>query len=100
MKNYIQLKTLKFYEEFAYFDLKDGLADEVFIKHSLNVKHINQLGRFGYDFHIFICRILRKDIEVFKTCMQELHNEMIICGHSNYDDFCNEMCTMIEKGCA
>lgn len=100
MKNYIRLKSSRKYAEYVFFDLPEHKADHIFVKHKLPVIFIRDLGRAGYDYFIVICRIRAEDISVFEQCMKELCNAMLICGRRDYDDFCAEMGTMIEKGCA
>lgn len=100
MKNYIRLKSSRKYVEYAFFDLPEHKADPIFIMHKLPVIFLRNLGRAGYDFFIVICRIKAEDTSVFEQCMKELRNAMLICGRRDYDDFCAEMGTMIEKGCA
>lgn len=100
MKNYIRLKSRKGYAEYAFFDLPEYKADHIFIQHKLPVVFLKDLGRAGYDYFIVICRVKIEDAELFKQCMTELRNAMLVCGRRDYDDFCAEMGTMIEKGCA
>lgn len=100
MKNYIRLKSRKGYAEYAYFDLPEYKADHIFVKNQLRIKILNELGRAGYDYYIVVCRVKREDAELFEKCMAELRNAMLVCGRRDYDDFCAEMGSMIEKGCA
>ena len=100
MKNFIRLKSRKQYAEYAYFDLPEYKADHIFIKNKLPIKIHRELGRAGYDYFIILCRVKREQAELFEKCMEELRNAMLVCGHRDYDDFCEEMGNLIEKGCA
>lgn len=100
MKNYIRLESRKRYAEYAFFDLPEYKADHIFIQHKLPVKFLKDLGRAGYDYFIIVCRVKAEDATVFEQCMAELRNAILVCGRTDYDDFCAEMGAMIEKGCA
>lgn len=100
MKNFIRLKSSRKCAEYAFFDLPKHMADPIFVKHKLPVIVLRDLGRVGCDYFIVICRVKAEDVPMFEQCMKELRNAMLVCGRRDYDDFCAEMGTMIEKGCA
>ncbi len=97
-KNYITLTRFPFrFRHYAYFDAPDNLADSLFYRHKVRVYFGDEYGKDGTEYKIIFCKIKKKDEDKFLAALGELSNKMILFGHSDYDEFCQETMAMFEK---
>lgn len=83
---------------FYYVDTPDHKADNFIEKRGIRVKYLYDEKRDGDSYYICSCRIPKKQLEDFLAAMHELQNLMLICGHSDYEEFCNEVRNMFMEG--
>ena len=89
MTNGIRLKKFSlFFDYYAYIDTPDYLADSLFIKHKVSVCCMQEYCHPATEYIVILCKCLKKDSERFCTALEELSNKMLICGHPDYIDFC------------
>lgn len=79
------------YDYYAYFDTKDYLADNLFIKHKVRVGFMQEYAHAGTEYIVILCRCRKRDSGAFCTALEELPNKMLICGHRDYPQFCEEI---------
>ena len=83
------------YKTFMYIDVKEYLADRLFLDYGVHVKWTRQFSHEESPYLVIFCKVLKKDVEGFKTAMKDLQNKMLICGHSDYnkmsEDIINEI---------
>lgn len=100
MTNCIEVKTFSpFNTYFMYLDVEDYLADQIFIDHKLRVKF--KKGEFkkdGSDYVILFVKVPRKKIHIFRECMKELRNKMLLCGHKDYEETFEDIIKMAAIG--
>lgn len=46
---------------------------------------------------IIFCKVRKKDSERFLDALSELPNKMLICGHPDYEEYCDDIIGRIEK---
>lgn len=91
-KNYMEIDKFSFkYCYFCFVDTNEYLADKIFIRHKINVKFGDEYGREGSDYVIVFCKVKKKDQEEFREAMKELEKKMLLLGHTDYMDFCNQL---------
>ena len=74
---------------FAFLDTCNNLSDSLFSKHSLR-------ARFGKEYifsenpnyKIVLCHVRKKDAGKFFKVLDDLVDKMHICGHPDYEKFC------------
>ena len=88
--NYVFLGK-RFYLHYAYIDTCNYLADSLFNKHDITVRFGEEYHKAGEKYIILFCKIKKKYKAKFERAMLELHNKMLICGHNDYEDFCNDI---------
>ena len=73
------------YAYFFYFDVTPYLADQIFIRHEIGVRFGKEFAKEDSPYRGILCRIRKKDVQVFESCMKELKRNMMICGHPDYE---------------
>lgn len=96
-KNYIQVyKPLSRYAYFAFYDVKEYLANQIFFRYKIPVWFKWDGEREDTSYIVRFCRVRKCDVPAFKAAMEELKNSMLLCGHKDYEDnvvYLNEILT-------
>jgi len=79
------------YKYFCYFDVKDYLADALFLRHKVRVKYKLEFLKQGTNYLAVLCKVHKKDVEEFVNALEELKTKMLLLGHTNYPEFCAEI---------
>ena len=96
MKNFICCGGL-FKIRYMYLDTPEYLADSLFIKHQVRVYYgKGEWHKPGEEYILIDCTIKRKDKKRFEDALGELNNKMLLCGHNDYEDFCNKFMGAID----
>ncbi len=68
LKNYLRLERFSLCHRFyAFLDSSDYLADQLFIKHKVRVKFLQEYQKDGFDLRTIFCRIHKRDEGRFLT---------------------------------
>lgn len=86
------------YDYFAYFDTKEYLADNVFIKHEVKVRFMQEYAHEDTEHLVILCKCRKKDSVAFCAALEGLPDKMLICGHRDYLEFCKDIKTKAEDG--
>lgn len=81
---------------YAYIDTHENLADQLFIKHKVRVYFEKEYQRNDTDYKIIFCKVKKKDKPEFLSALSELADKMLLLGHTDYTQFCED--TMQEIG--
>lgn len=81
----------RFYLRFAYVDTHNYTADSLFNRRNVPVKYEDEYAREGSKYRIIFCRIPRKHRAKFMEALGELPNKMLLCGHRDYEEFCEDI---------
>lgn len=79
------------YDYYAYFDTKEYLADSLFIKHKVRVHYMQEYAHENTGYLVIFCKCRKKDSAAFCSALEELPGKMLICGHRDYTQFCQDM---------
>lgn len=79
------------YEYFAFFDTADYLADNLFVKHEVKVDFGPEFERDDSPYKAIFCRCRKRDVSRFLKALEELPNKMMICGYTDYPQFCEKI---------
>lgn len=101
MKNdcyYMHLEKINlFYSYYAYFDVPEFFADQLFIQHQVRVHFYGEYQKKGKQYVVVLCRVRKKDEERFLEALSELPRKMLLLGYINYLEDCSELLEHIEK---
>ncbi len=90
-KNYVPLKKLSLrYHYFCFIDVKEYLADALFVKNKVQVWFGKEYAKEGSVYNVLFCKVKKKDTERFLKTMEELKNKMLLLGYTDYDSQCIE----------
>lgn len=67
------------------------LSFSIFDKHNLKPFFFKHLERDDVSYVGIMCLIRKKRLEDFLMCMEELEKNMMICGYSDYREFCDKV---------
>lgn len=89
--HFIPLKKFSlFFRHYAFVDTKEYLADQLFIQEKVRVHFGQEAHRTDSKYCIIFCKIKKSDEKAFLTALQKLPSKMLLCGHTDYLDFCRE----------
>ena len=96
-ENCVQLtKFSLFYNYYLYFDI-DCCSFSLLHRHKVHPRFKSQCSKPDEKYTLLIVRIPRKEAAGFETAMKELPGKMYLCGHSDYEDFCNRTMAEIDQ---
>lgn len=94
--NFYQLDHLSlFYDMYMYADTADHLAEQVFIQRKLRIRFKGDYQKEGEKYRLVLCKAPKKRHDDFLACMKDLNRKMLLLGHVDYDDFCEQIQNMI-----
>ena len=97
-RNYIAFRQFSLlWAHFAFIDVPAYLADQLFIKHKVTVHFGEELHHPEANYMIIFCKVRKKDTDRFLAALEELPDKMLICGHLDYEEYCNDIIGRIEK---
>lgn len=99
MKNFWKMEeSFGKHFSYAYIDLNNYFADEIFLEKNIEVKFLREMIRGDSPYRIVICKIKREDGEAFEEALKLLEDKMLLLGHSDYLAVCAELETQLENG--
>ena len=99
MKNFWKMEeSFGKHFSYAYIDLNNYLADDIFLEKNIEVKFLREMIRGDSPYRIVICKIKREDGEAFEEALKLLEDKMLLLGHSDYLAVCAELETQLEEG--
>ena len=96
---YIRLKRFSvLFDEWAYFDVPDYDADNLFIKHKCPVVFGAEFRHKNSPYRVITCKTLKMFRRRFTAAMHELPYMMALNGHGDYEDYCAAQIALIKAG--
>lgn len=90
--NYWELKKFSLRKKyFAFVDTGGYLADQLFVKHKVRVDYGQEYAMPDCPYRVIMCRIAKKEAPGFVQALIELENKMILFGHEDYPEFCEDL---------
>ncbi len=91
-KNYWKIRKFSIrYCFYAFIDVADYLADQLFVKHKVRVSFGGEYCREGCEYLIVLCKVRKKEEKAFTDALKELEKKMLLTGHGDYLDFCEAL---------
>ena len=92
MKNFLRLDVRSILSvPYMYIDHKDYLADPLLTQNHVSVRFGSEFSRDNSPYRIIICKVRKKDTAEFEKSMELLCNKMLLFGHNDYMEFCNNI---------
>lgn len=99
MQNYYKLKTRNpFSREYIFIDCEKYLADDLFIKHKVQVNFKDELAKDGTEYRIIHCTIRKRDESKFLAALSEINNKMSLMGYKGYEECCEAVIGLLLNG--
>lgn len=98
MKNYLMLKDFSiFSQKYVFVDVNELLYARILSEAGVRVKEIRKFTKEGSGLKLIICRILKRDRDVFENVIGKIRDRALLMGYIDYDEAC-EMLQSIERG--
>ena len=99
MKNFWRMRDFSVFSvHYAYVDHGLYLADQLFVQNRVRVRLKGEMRREDSYYCIIFCKVLKRDAERFEEALARLKDKMLLLGHKDYQDECDEIGKMIEEG--
>lgn len=99
MKNYWRMSDFSIFSvPYAYVDHNSYLADRLFVQNKVTMKFKGEMRRENSSYCIIFCKVLKCDVERFEEALTKLKDKMLLLGHGDYQDVCDEIGKMIGEG--
>ena len=97
-KTYIEIRKLShLYKYYVYFDKDPYLADHLFIEQKCRVWFDCEYTKSDCSYNIVFCHIRKKDVSKFLSALEKLKQNMMICGHPEYESEVSEFINGLHK---
>lgn len=98
MKNCWRLSDFSFFSVYyAYADHNSYLAEPLLNQNRLRVQYKGEMVHKDLPYCLVMCKVRKKDTERFEEVLGELKNKMLLTGHRDYIDFCEEIGKIVEN---
>ena len=98
-KNYFTLRRISLlWSYFAYIDVPEYLADQLFIKHKVTVHFGDEMCNPDNEYMVIFCKVRKSDEERFLAALDDMFNKMLLCGHPDYEAYCEQVLSKMEHG--
>lgn len=77
------------YTHYAFLDTDAYLADQLFLKHQVQVRFREEYVRDDSPYRVIFCQVRKRDEERFLSALEELPNKMMLLGYTDYLDTCH-----------
>ena len=94
LRNFIKLTGgfWPFCNHYMIVDVPEHYADQIFIRHGLPVKFGEEYYKKPDTGYVMVMLKVRKNREKdFLSSMEELKRKMILLGHTDYEEFCDNL---------
>lgn len=98
MKNYWRMRGLSIVSvPYIYVDHSSYLADSLFSQNHIRLKWKGEMSKEDSPYCIIFCKVLKRDVDRFEEVLGKLTNKMMLLGHKDYQETCEEIERIIEK---
>ena len=80
-----------------FFDVDKFFGSHMIIENMIRIDFQKEMRKDGSPYIAVFCKVHKKDIEKFENTMLELRKKILICGYSDYDEFCEKFFSKIPE---
>lgn len=98
MKNFWKMGDFSlFMVPYIYVDHHSYLADALFVQRKIVMKFRGEMARMDSPYCIIFCKVLKRDVQKFEDALEKLKDKMLLLGHIDYADVCDEIAMLIDR---
>ena len=98
-RNYVEIQSWNpFVRKFAYTDVKEYYADDLFLKYGIAPKFKEEWSLPDTPIIVIFCSVRNSETVGFQRAMADMSNKMAIMGYPDYDQQSADLFDMIEQG--
>lgn len=98
MKNYWKLDGFSLFTiPYVYVDYNSYFADSLFEQRKIVMKFKGEMARTDSPYCIIFCKVLKRDVQKFEDVLEKLKAKMLLLGHNDYVDVCDEIEMLLDK---
>lgn len=71
-------------------DTQEYLADMLFVQEQVRVYFGDEFQKPGEKYLAIYCKVKKSDEKAFLRALDRLPNKMLLCGNTDYLEFCNK----------
>lgn len=91
-KNYFRFTDFSLiFRHYAYIDVADYYADEYLKQRKIFVVFGKEATHPDHGYRVIFCKVPKWQEHKFEMAMEELKHRMLICGHTDYLEFCGDL---------
>lgn len=87
MENYLEIRSL-IGKKYVYVDTKDYKADSIIVGEGIRMKIIKEFHKEDEKYCLIYCKVRKDDVIKFELAMDRLKSKMLVCGYSDYEEWC------------
>ena len=61
------------------------------------MKFKRKMARADSPYYIIFCKVLKRDVQKFEDVLEKLKAKMLLLGHNDYVDVCDEIAMRLDK---
>jgi len=61
------------------------------------MKFKGEMARTDSPYCIIFCKVLKRDVQKFEDVLEKLKAKMLLLGHNDYVDACDEIAMLLDK---
>lgn len=97
-KNYFRFTDFSIlFRHYAYIDISEYYADEYIRNRHIGVIFGKEMTHPDHNYRIIFCKVPKWQEHKFEMAMEELKHKMLICGHTDYLEFCRDVKEKMDK---
>lgn len=97
--NYLKLENKRPLSVFyLYIDVTNYKADRILNDKGISIKIMYEFTKPNTDYRAIICKVSKKDESKFIEAMKETENNLLITGHSDYEEVLKGIIKQVRGG--
>lgn len=80
-----------FFYYYIFLDTDRYMAEQLFIKHGINVKFGSEFVREDTPYRFICCKIKKRAEQQFLDALKEMDTKAVLLGYHEYDKYCNAL---------
>lgn len=87
--NYLQVDCFwPFFKNYVFVDTVECGYEQILKRNQIRIKILREYIKPDSPFRLVICRVKKKDENIFYNCLEQIRNKALLTGYREYDDIC------------
>lgn len=83
---------------YVYVDHRSMFAKQRFEQEKLHVRFTGEMYKPDTPYCIVFCKVRKKDMKRFEQVLEGLTDRMLLLGHADYENVCEEIDVLFDQG--